>query len=135
MHYWDAFFLIAGSLIDICCVFPFFCKAVAGRWPNAVIQFEDFETAKAVPLLEKYRNMYHCFNDDIQGERPGHFFLFLLCCFLLLFVITDSRVLDIAMCKLTLIYGFTIFFKNNRHWVRDTGRNHCGGPCGQGNYL
>lgn len=42
-------------------------QAVAGRWPNAVIQFEDFETAKAVPLLNKYRDRYHCFNDDIQG--------------------------------------------------------------------
>lgn len=43
-------------------------QAVASRWPNAVIQFEDFETAKAVPLLEKYRNKYRCFNDDIQGR-------------------------------------------------------------------
>jgi malic enzyme len=42
-------------------------QAVAGRWPNAVIQFEDFETTKAVPLLAKYRDVYHCFNDDIQG--------------------------------------------------------------------
>ncbi|KAJ1395374.1 hypothetical protein B484DRAFT_340232, partial [Ochromonadaceae sp. CCMP2298] len=44
-----------------------FMQAVTGRWPNAVVQFEDFETSKAVPLLAKYRYKYHCFNDDIQG--------------------------------------------------------------------
>ena len=31
------------------------------------MQFEDFETKKAVPLLAKYRHRYRCFNDDIQG--------------------------------------------------------------------
>lgn len=32
-----------------------------------LVQFEDFETAKAVPLLEKYRHTFRIFNDDIQG--------------------------------------------------------------------
>jgi len=44
-----------------------FMQAVHLRWPNVVVQFEDFETSKAVPILAKYRNKYHCFNDDIQG--------------------------------------------------------------------
>lgn len=44
-----------------------FMQAVFNRWPNVVVQFEDFESSKAVPLLERYRNMYRMFNDDIQG--------------------------------------------------------------------
>eukprot|EP00949_MAST-11_sp_MAST-11-sp1_P003351 g3351.t1 len=44
-----------------------FMQAVFMRWPNVVVQFEDFETPKAVPLLAKYRHRYRCFNDDIQG--------------------------------------------------------------------
>jgi malate dehydrogenase (oxaloacetate-decarboxylating)(NADP+) len=44
-----------------------FMSAVFSRWPNVVVQFEDFETTKAIPLLAKYRNVYRCFNDDIQG--------------------------------------------------------------------
>lgn len=44
-----------------------FMQAVTARWPHCVVQFEDFETPKAAPLLAKYREMYRCFNDDIQG--------------------------------------------------------------------
>ena len=45
-----------------------FMQAVFQRWPGVVVQFEDFLPApKAVPLLEKYRHRYRCFNDDIQG--------------------------------------------------------------------
>jgi len=41
--------------------------AVFSRWPDVVVQFEDFESQKAIKLLDKYRNKYRCFNDDIQG--------------------------------------------------------------------
>lgn len=41
--------------------------AVFERWPGVVVQFEDFETPKALALLARYRNKYRCFNDDIQG--------------------------------------------------------------------
>lgn len=44
-----------------------FMAAVYARWPNVIVQFEDFETSKAVPLLARYRDKYRCFNDDIQG--------------------------------------------------------------------
>eukprot|EP00041_Stephanoeca_diplocostata_P029192 m.855977 g.855977 ORF g.855977 m.855977 type:complete len:478 (-) comp23510_c0_seq39:59-1492(-) len=44
-----------------------FMHAVFHRWPNVVVQFEDFESSKAVPLLSRYRHRYRTFNDDIQG--------------------------------------------------------------------
>ena len=44
-----------------------FVNAAMNRWPNAVLQFEDFSSDKANILLERYR-YHHCvFNDDIQG--------------------------------------------------------------------
>lgn len=44
-----------------------FIAAVKRRWPNVLLQFEDFAQANAVPLLERYRDDLCCFNDDVQG--------------------------------------------------------------------
>lgn len=44
-----------------------FVNAVQEKYPDALIQFEDFITPVAYKLLEKYREKVLCFNDDIQG--------------------------------------------------------------------
>jgi malate dehydrogenase (oxaloacetate-decarboxylating)(NADP+) len=44
-----------------------FVEAVQARYPDALIQFEDFLTPNAYALLERYRGEVLCFNDDIQG--------------------------------------------------------------------
>lgn len=44
-----------------------FMRAVKDKYPQAVVQFEDFLTPNAYKLLHRYRYDYRCFNDDIQG--------------------------------------------------------------------
>ncbi|MGM3175691.1 NAD-dependent malic enzyme [Dickeya lacustris] len=44
-----------------------FIQAVKRRWPNVLLQFEDFAQSNAMPLLNRYRDELCSFNDDIQG--------------------------------------------------------------------
>ncbi|KAH3898935.1 probable NAD-dependent malic enzyme, mitochondrial [Saccharomycodes ludwigii] len=44
-----------------------FIQSVKKRFPNAVLHFEDFGVLNAKPILDKYRDVIPCFNDDIQG--------------------------------------------------------------------
>jgi len=44
-----------------------FMEAVHDKWPKCVIQFEDFQSEWALYYLQKYRQKYCFFNDDVQG--------------------------------------------------------------------
>jgi len=44
-----------------------FVSAVKRRWPNVLLQWEDFAGGNAAKFLERYRNQLCTFNDDIQG--------------------------------------------------------------------
>ena len=44
-----------------------FVKAVKQELPQTCLQWEDFSTPHARPLLERYQNELLTFNDDVQG--------------------------------------------------------------------
>jgi malate dehydrogenase (oxaloacetate-decarboxylating)(NADP+) len=56
---------LTGDAYDA--IFDEFIKAIRQRFPNVLVQFEDFSIENASRILEKYRNKILCFNDDMQG--------------------------------------------------------------------
>jgi malate dehydrogenase (oxaloacetate-decarboxylating) len=44
-----------------------FVQAVRAELPDVLLQWEDFATLHALPILERYRDQLLTFNDDIQG--------------------------------------------------------------------
>lgn len=44
-----------------------FIEAAKARWPQVIIQFEDFANRHAFALLDQWKDKTACFNDDIQG--------------------------------------------------------------------
>lgn len=44
-----------------------FVRAVLAELPGVLLQWEDFATPHALPLLQRYRDQLLTFNDDIQG--------------------------------------------------------------------
>ena len=44
-----------------------FVQAVMKRFPDVLLQWEDFASVDAIPILTRYRDRLCTFNDDIQG--------------------------------------------------------------------
>lgn len=42
-------------------------SSIKHKWPKTLIQFEDWSNDVCFDMLDRYRNDFFCFNDDIQG--------------------------------------------------------------------
>src|SRR5258707_13964875 len=49
-----------------------FVEAAQEVFPKCCIHFEDWTGADAVHLLQRYREKYCVYNDDVQGTAGGH---------------------------------------------------------------
>ena len=48
-----------------------FCMAARAKWPEVLIQFEDFPTDKAFAILDRMRNKVLCFNGALPPLQPA----------------------------------------------------------------
>ena len=70
--------------------------SIRSRWPNALIQFEDFAQSNATPLLKKYQNEICCFNDDIQGTASVTVGTLIAACYAQKSALKDHRVVFVG---------------------------------------
>ncbi len=87
-----------------------FMKAVTARWPDALIQFEDFAQANATPLLQRYRDQFCCFNDDIQGTAAVAAATMLAAC--------KAKQADITQQKVVIVGGGSAGCGIAEQWVK-----------------
>lgn len=73
-----------------------FIQGVIARWPNVLLQFEDFAQHNANPLLKKYQHKICCFNDDIQGTASVTVGTLLAACHAYSRSIIDQRIVFIG---------------------------------------
>lgn len=73
-----------------------FVKAVKRRWPDVLIQFEDFAQPNAMPLLNRYRDDVCCFNDDIQGTAAVTLGTILAACRMRSQTLSDMKVVFVG---------------------------------------
>jgi malate dehydrogenase (oxaloacetate-decarboxylating)(NADP+) len=72
-----------------------FMHAVRYRWPNVLVQFEDFHSGVAQTLLDKYRHDHLTFNDDIQGT--GVFFVLSYCMYCKYCTASNSHIIFVTV--------------------------------------
>ncbi|GFO71499.1 malate dehydrogenase (oxaloacetate-decarboxylating) [Bathymodiolus japonicus methanotrophic gill symbiont] len=73
-----------------------FIQELKLRWPDAMVQFEDFAQDKATPLLKKYQHELCCFNDDIQGTAAVTVGTLLAACHANNTSITEQRIVFVG---------------------------------------
>ena len=78
------------DFVDLC------LTSIHRRWPNAIIQFEDFAQHNATPLLKKYHDKLLCFNDDIQGTASVTVGTLIAACYAQHSKLSDHRIVFVG---------------------------------------